>query len=369
MVVAAPQRTRRTTTIAVLAALVGTQLAIVGVLVLLGGGGECPAPGPHPTEQARNSIPASALSIYQQAGQRHDIDWAFLASIGAQECDHGRCAGARQINPSGCGGPMQIAMRRRSPCSPGAGPTLWDRYQQDGDGDGRRDPFSLADSVDTAAVILRRAKGAPPIGGSTAAYRRAACGYYGACADAAVAYADEVMTRAVNYGFRGGRATPSDAAANLVVGDETACDSQAGLDLAAGGDLRFAPGVDARITPLIRTIGEAIAAVYGKPLTVTSARRPGAITVDGNVSDHASGNALDFGMAANGGTDDGPVGDKIATAALIVAGWTEARAIAWPHHGGLIDIHAAGVRIQIIWKTDQGGNHHNHVHVGVKPNA
>jgi hypothetical protein len=341
---------------------------MVVVLAVLGGGGGCPAPGPTPTEQARNSIPASALAIYQQAGRRHNLDWAFLASIGAQECDHGRCEGARQINPSGCGGPMQIAMRRRSPCSPGSGPTLWERYHQDGDGDGSSEPFNFADSVNTAAVILRSAKGAPPIGGSTAAYRRAACAYYGACADAAVAYADEVMTRAASYGFRGGRATPSDAAADLVVGEGTACASQGELDLAAGGELRFARGVDARITPLIRAIGEAIAAVYGKPLTVTSARRPGAITVDGNVSDHASGNALDFGMAANGGTDDGPVGDQIATAALIVAGWTEARAIAWAHHGGLIDIHAAGVRIQIIWKTGRGGNHHNHVHVGVNPN-
>jgi hypothetical protein len=126
------------------------------------------------------------------------------------------------------------------------------------------------------------------------------------------------------------------------------------------------PGVDAHVTPLIRRIGEAIAGVYGKALTVSSARRPGAITVDGNVSEHASGNALDFGMAANGGSDDGPVGDRIATAALVVVGWPEPRAIAWARHGGLIDVHVAGLRIQIIWKTDQGGNHHDHVHVGVK---
>jgi hypothetical protein len=351
--------------------LVAVQLAMVGVLVVLGGGGgECPAPGPTPTDQARNSIPASALAVYRQAGRRHDIDWAFLASIGAQECDHARCAGARQINPSGCGGPMQIAMRRRSPCSPGSGPTLWERYRQDGDDDGRTDPFSFADSVDTAAVILRRTKRAPPVGGSTAAYRRAACAYYGACADAAVPYASEVMARAVAYGFHGGQTTPSDAAAGLVVDDQTACAAQPGLELAtSSGGLRFAPGVDATVTPLIRAVGEATASIYGQPLIVTSARRPGAISADGNVSDHASGNALDFGMAANGGTNDGPVGDRLATAALIVAGWTEPRARAWARHGGLIDIHVAGVRIQIIWKTDQGGNHHDHVHVGVKENA
>ena len=367
MAVAAPQRTSRRAALAILAAVAILQLVLVGAVVILGGGADCPASGPTPTEQARNSIPASALAIYQQAGRRHNIDWAFLASIGAQECDHGRCAGAKQINPSGCGGPMQIAMRRGSPCSPRGGPTLWERYRQDGDGDGRADPFSFADSVDTAAVILRRAKGAPPIGGTAAAYRRAACAYYGACADAAVAYADQVMARAAIYGFRGGQPTPADAAASLVAADQGACAQQAGLALAAnGGDLRFATGVDAGVTPLIRAIGERIAGLYGRPLVVTSARRPGAFTVNGNVSDHATGNALDFGMAANGGTNDGPVGDRIAAAALIVAGWDEPRAIAWARHGGLINLIVAGLRIQLIWKTNEGGNHHDHVHVGVR---
>jgi hypothetical protein len=213
---------------------------------------------------------------------------------------------------------MQIAMRRVSPCSPGRGPTLWERYRRDGDGDARADPFSFADAVDTAAVILRRAKRAPPIGGSATDYRRAACAYYGACADAAVAYADQVMARAAAYGFRGGQATAADAANGLVAADAARCAAQARSPLDVGSDeLRFAPSIDARITPLIRSIGERIAGLYGKPLTVTSARRPGAITANGNVSDHASGNALDLGTAANGDTDDGPIGDRIATAALL----------------------------------------------------
>jgi hypothetical protein len=365
--VAVPSRTGRRAALATLLALVVLPLMLVGAVIILGGGTRCPAPGPTPTDQARNSIPAGALATYQEAGRRHDIDWAFLASIGAQECDHGRCAGAHQINPSGCGGPMQIAMRRHSPCSPGNGPALWERYRLDGDGDGRADPFSFADAVDTAAVILRRAKGAPPIGGTAAGYRRAACNYYGACADAAGAYADQVMARAITYGFHGGQATPGDAANDLVAADETSCAAQAGRALTAGsGDLRFAPGVDADITPLIRAIGERIAGLYRKPLIVTSARRPGAITSNGNVSDHASGNALDFGMAANAGTNDGPLGDRIAAAALIVAGWTQPRAAAWATHGGLIDITVAGIRIQVIWKTDEGGNHHDHVHVGAR---
>ena len=45
--------------------------------------------------------------------------------------------------------------------------------------------------------------GAPAIGGSFAEYHEAACHYYGACADSSVGYAEEVMARAVQYGFTG----------------------------------------------------------------------------------------------------------------------------------------------------------------------
>jgi hypothetical protein len=143
-------------------------------------------------------IPATRLRLYREAARRFDLDWAFLASIGGQECHHGACAGD---NGSGCAGPMQIAVRRNSPCSPGDGPTLWDRYGVDADHDGRRDPDDPADATYTAARILRQAKGAPRAGGSYGDYRRAACAYYGACGDATADYANEVMTRAVAYGF------------------------------------------------------------------------------------------------------------------------------------------------------------------------
>ena len=154
-------------------ALLGAELACVG------GGG--PA-GAAPSKPAVREIPASRLRIYQAAGRRFDIEWAFLASIGTQECGDGLCA---DVYPSGCGGPMQIAIVRESACSPGPGPTIWERFEVDGDGDGRADPFDLADSIFTAAHILRADLGAPPVGGSYAAYRQAACSYYGACADGA----------------------------------------------------------------------------------------------------------------------------------------------------------------------------------------
>src|SRR5262249_19292029 len=146
----------------------------------------------------KREIPPRRLALYQAAGRRFDIDWTFVTSIGTQECGTGTCA---QVYPSGCGGPMQIAIVRESACSPGPGPTIWEAYRVDGGGDGRTDPFDLADSIFTAARIMRVVMHAPPAGGSYATYYQAACHYYGACADSLVDYAEEVMRRAISYGF------------------------------------------------------------------------------------------------------------------------------------------------------------------------
>ena len=132
-----------------------------------------------PCGRARDSSRAR-LRIYQAAGRRIDIDWSFLAAIGYQECGEGNCAG---VNSSGCAGPMQIGYVRGSACSPGSGPTIWELYRVDGDGGGVTDVNNPADAILTAARILRKEKGAPPAGGSYAAYREVACGYYGACSD------------------------------------------------------------------------------------------------------------------------------------------------------------------------------------------
>jgi hypothetical protein len=186
---------------AVVLTVTATVMAILGSeLGCLGGGTASAQPA---SAAARREIPPARLALYQAAGRRFDIDWAFVAAIGTQECGTGTCA---QVNPSGCGGPMQIAMVPESACSPGPGPTIWDRYKVDGDGDGRAEPFDLADAIFTAARIMRVVMHAPPTGGTYAAYRQAACNYYGACADGIVDYADEVMRRAVSYGFgQGGR--------------------------------------------------------------------------------------------------------------------------------------------------------------------
>jgi hypothetical protein len=268
---------------------------------------------------------------------------------------------------------MQIAMRRRSPCSTGAGPTLWERYRQDGDGDGHAERFDFADAVATAAVILRKAKGAPPPGGSAAGYRRAACAYYGACSDAAVPYADQVMARAVVYGFHDGEPTDLHAADKLVASTGDGCALQAELpDAGVAGAVQIAAGAnlpDRPLAPETLAFLARVAGIYGKPLIVTTGTNHSYYTVDGNVSDHASGHAADIGMAANAGTNDGPVGDQIMTACLIAAGIDSGQATRDAHRGGLYTLEHERLRIQCIWKTDEGGDHHGHVHMGARPSA
>lgn len=189
----------------VVALLAGAVMAIVGgELACLGGGGSAAVASPA-TRAAVRDIPAARLRIYQRAGRTINIDWTFLASIGTQECGQGSC---REVNSSGCAGPMQIAYVRGSACSPGSGPTIWEKYKVDGNGDGVTSVFDPADAIFTAARILRKVLGAPPAGGSYAAYREAACGYYGTCGDGVADYANEVMARAVEYGFRGKGSPP-----------------------------------------------------------------------------------------------------------------------------------------------------------------
>ena len=182
-----------------LVAVTGTVMAVLGGdLGCLGGGTALAQPV---TRTAAKEIPPARLRLYRAAAKRFDIDWSFLASIGTQECGSGTCAGD---NGSGCAGPMQIADVRESPCSPGSGPTLWERFGLDANGDGVADVNDPADAIFAAARILRVVMHAPAAGGSYSDYRQAACSYYGACADGVASYADEVMARAVSYGFRGG---------------------------------------------------------------------------------------------------------------------------------------------------------------------
>jgi hypothetical protein len=180
-----------------LALFVAAFTALFGASVSCLGGGSASAAGPRPTGAARQ-IPPARLHIYMGAARRFDISWPFLASIGVQECGYdGHCG----VASSGCAGVMEIAYVRGSACSPDPSvPTLWERFKVDADGGGAS-IFDPADAIFTAARIFHEDLGAPPAGGSYAGYHQAACSYYGACADAVANYADEVVARAVEFGF------------------------------------------------------------------------------------------------------------------------------------------------------------------------
>lgn len=184
--------------LAVIVALIG------GATGCFGGSGEgAGSGGPEPSQTALKEIPRPYLRLYREMGQRYGLDWAFLASIGAQESGHGANA---TRSSSGCIGVMQLC---------GAFTTRPVAQDGNGDGDiqleGTDDP---ADSIASAAngIIELKVK---PFGdkhpNSYADYRAIACRYYGACADGSANYADEVMARAVQYGFSGaGAPAPTD---------------------------------------------------------------------------------------------------------------------------------------------------------------
>jgi Putative peptidoglycan binding domain len=136
------------------------------------------------------------------------------------------------------------------------------------------------------------------------------------------------------------------------------------------GRVIIAPGANKPgqpIQPMTLKYVEQMAALLHKPITITKGTNHPELGVDGSVSDHFTGHAADIGMAANGGTDDSPVGDRIMEAALVLAGFPAAEAHADAQRGGLFTTTHENMRIQCIWKTSNGGNHHDHVHVGVRP--
>lgn len=120
----------------------------------------------------------------------------------------------------------------------------------------------------------------------------------------------------------------------------------------------------------IMELGRTIARSVNHPVTINSAYRP----EQGYDSDHLHGRALDLHALAvrYGDEDTQRKGDEIAAAAIRAAGGTEEQVKAMIENEGTaanaISIQSPnGKRVQIIWKSDVGGNHWNHVHVGIDP--
>lgn len=155
-----------------------------------------------------------------------------------------------------------------------------------------------------------------------------------------------------------GQGLPASQQAPAAPGQQASVPRASGLG--AGGEVRIAPGANRAgvgLTPGILKVVRAVAAQAGGPLTVGTGTNHNRLTVDGNVSDHWSGNATDIPSSGDRLT-------KLGQNALIAAGMDPAQAR--QQHGGLFNLpYGKHRRIQVIFNTNQGGNHYNHLHVGV----
>jgi hypothetical protein len=104
------------------------------------------------------------------------------------------------------------------------------------------------------------------------------------------------------------------------------------------------------------------AGIVGHPLQVATGTNHSETTVGGNKSDHWTGDAVDIAVPT-----DSPTGDRIASAALEAAGLSASDAQEKARQGGLYTVWRGKERIQVIWKTYEGGNHHDHIHIGDSP--
>ncbi len=107
--------------------------------------------GAPPSATDDHTIPASYVTLYQQAATTYAIPWSVLAAIGSIESDHGRsdAPGVHSgVNRFGCcAGPMQFNLTDGPP-------STWSRYAVDGNHDGVLDVYDPADAIPAAARYL-----------------------------------------------------------------------------------------------------------------------------------------------------------------------------------------------------------------------
>jgi hypothetical protein len=135
------------------------------------------------------------------------------------------------------------------------------------------------------------------------------------------------------------------------------------------GKAIVAPGADRAGVPtskVVRDFVGLVAGSVGHPITITTGSNHSQMTTSGNVSDHWTGRAADIGVPV-----DSQQGDMIAGRALLLAGVPREQARKMAQQGGLFTLTPrsgplAGRRVQVIWKTYEGGDHHNHVHIGIE---
>jgi len=93
-----------------------------------------------PTRRKAQVDPRSYVGMYKRAASDcPGLPWTVVAAVGEVESHHGRDATRSR---AGALGPMQFL------------PETWRAYATDGDGDGKTDVHSAADSIATAGKLL-----------------------------------------------------------------------------------------------------------------------------------------------------------------------------------------------------------------------
>jgi hypothetical protein len=96
-------------------------------------------------------------------------------------------------------------------------------------------------------------------------------------------------------------------------------------------------------------------------ITPSSQKRSRQMTASGGVSDHWQGSTSSYAMDLPGAPGDGRTD---AAASKIVAALGGPKN--WGKTGGNFTTTVGGYRYQVIWRSNVGGNHYDHIHVGVR---
>src|SRR5687767_6386056 len=126
-----------------------------------------------------------------------------------------------------------------------------------------------------------------------------------------------------------------------------------------GGRVKITGPNPGRIKPEVKQFMRSISAVRGgKPVVGSDGTGHSRLTVNRKVSEHTTGNASDIPATGSELTN-------LGQAALIAAGVPRKKARQM--RGGLYNVPLkGGGRVQIIFNTTEGGNHYDHLHVGVR---
>jgi hypothetical protein len=111
-----------------------------------------------------------------------------------------------------------------------------------------------------------------------------------------------------------------------------------------------------------KSIADAFAsiAIGAGELTVTSAKRPTKATASGGVSDHWTGSTNAYAYDLGGSVSQM---DRAAAALMATLG------IPWSGGAIVQNVTRFGYRLQILYRTNVGGNHFDHIHIGVRKGA